>query len=472
LRLYASTRARAIVTSLRALTLIALASFIAAGLVLGQNKVLSQADKEAIVREAGQHLIDRYVFPEVGQKCAQHLTNQLEAGAYDSVTDADQFARLLTEQMYSITRDRHLRVGARRRIGATTDQDDPFLRAFREKRFLEEENFGLAKVEMLNGNVGYLDIRWFPPIEATRATASAAMRFVAHVDALIIDLRSNSGGSPGTIRYICSYFFAERTLLNSLHWREGDRTEEFWTLDAVDGPKMPDVPIIVLTSKRTFSGGEEFAYNLKTRRRATLIGETTGGGANPGGSFPLPAGLAIFVPTGRAINPVTGTNWEGTGVEPDVPCVADSALSRALGIAVTMAQERRDQVNRSANETSRRVRSGLEEAETHFLARDSTKGNAAIRGALETALTEGLADESGVNNLGYAYLGEKKFELAIAVFSYNVDRYPDSWNTYDSLAEAYMTKGEKDLAIKYYRRSLELNPGNEGAKANIKKMGG
>lgn len=437
-----------------------------------QQPQLTTEQKASIVDEASRALVERYVFPDVGEQCASHLKSRMESGAFDSATGPEEFARLLTEELYSVAHDKHLRVRYGVRGVRPSDDEDPYVRAYRQRRSAKEDNFGFASAELLEGNIGYLDIRWFPPIAATRPTASAAMQFVSNVDALIIDLRRNGGGNPATIQYICSYFFAERTHLNSLYWRQGDRTEEFWTLDDVEGAKMPTVPIFVLTSQRTFSGGEEFAYNLKTRKRATLIGETTGGGANPGGGFPLPEGFSMFVPTGRAINPVTGTNWEGTGVEPDIACASDEAYDLALERAAAAAEKYRDRELQAAAESIKAFRTGIEEAQERYAKGDIQSGDAIVRGALAKGLASGLFDESSVNDLGYSLLREEQFDVAIGVFRFNVEQFPESWNTYDSLAEAYMTKGETKLAIEYYRKSLELNPDNEGAKQNIKKMGG
>jgi C-terminal processing protease CtpA/Prc len=163
----------------------------------------------------------------------------------------------------------------------------------------------------MDGNVGDLEITRFPPVELGRPTAVAAMKFLENVDALIIDIRHNGAGNPSTIQLVCSHFFGEKTHLYSLYGRERNRTQEFWTLDSIGGKRRPDLPLFVLTSRHTFSGGEEFAYNLKTGKRATLIGETTGGGANPGMFFPLNPPIGMLVPTGRAINPVPGDNREG-----------------------------------------------------------------------------------------------------------------------------------------------------------------
>ena len=458
--------------NLRIAVAVGLMSLCLLACVSSQEKQLTASEKDSIVQQAGRLLIDRYVFPDVGELCAKHLASRLATGAFDSVSGREGFARMLTEELFSIAHDKHLRIRMRVRTEPSPEAEDPFSLAYRQRELARERNFGFVKAEVLDGNVGTVDIRWFPPIEAARPTASAALKFVSHVDALIIDLRQNGGGSPGTIQYICSYFFAERTHLNSLYWREGNRTEEFWTLDDVDGQKMPDIPLYVLISGRTFSGGEEFAYNLKTRKRATIIGQTTGGGANPGGGFPLPAGLSIFVPMGRAINPVTGTNWEGVGVEPDIPCPADEALALAQEKAVAAARQYREHRNQSATEAIKTLKSELENAEGLYAKGELREGESATRSSLTKALSEELVDEAGINDLGYLLLREKKLDLAIGVFHVNVECFPGSWNTYDSLAEAYMTKGENERAIEYYKKSLELNPANEGARQNIKKMGG
>jgi C-terminal processing protease CtpA/Prc len=209
-------------------------------------------------------------------------------------------------------------------------------------RFIHQDsrnNFGFVKLERLSGNVGYLDLRGFSPAQYGGPTAIAAMNFLANSDAVIIDLRKNGGGDPSMIQLISSYFFKDATHLNNLYWRKGDHTDQFWTSPYVSGKKMADTPLYVLTSARTFSGAEEFTNNMKVLKRAKIIGETTGGGANPGGFFPLAAGLGMFIPTGRAVNPVTGKNWEGTGVEPDEKVPAADAFNVAYKEALKGIEE-------------------------------------------------------------------------------------------------------------------------------------
>ena len=199
----------------------------------------------------------------------------------------------------------------------------------------EIKNFGVDKVERLPGNIGYIELRGFLPAELAGEAIAAAMTLVAHTETLIVALRRNGGGDPATVALMTSYLFDNRTHLNSFYNREGDRTTQFWTQDWVPGKRFGQTkPVYVLTGKRTFSGAEEFSYNLKNLKRGTIVGETTGGGAHPGGMRRINAHFHIFVPGGRAINPITNTNWEGMGVEPDVKVPADDALRTAQILAL------------------------------------------------------------------------------------------------------------------------------------------
>jgi C-terminal processing protease CtpA/Prc len=161
------------------------------------------------------------------------------------------------------------------------------------------------------------------------------MSLVADTQALIFDLRRNGGGSPHGAIFWNSYLFPDAdTHLNSIYDRESETTRQFWTLAYVPGRRYLDRPVYVLTSGDTFSGAEEFAYNLQQQHRATLIGETTRGGAHPTEPFPLTPTLEITVPVARSVNPVSGTNWEGTGVEPDITVPAAEAFDTAYPLAL------------------------------------------------------------------------------------------------------------------------------------------
>lgn len=296
-----------------------------------QEAGLDGEKRAAIVDRIGEALREVYVFPEVADEMAAHLQKRLGDQAYDELATLPAFTQQLTQDLQSISHDLHLRVtpmppeerNAQREI-----DDDERDRRFREA--MRARNYGFEKLERLAGNVGYLDLRGFVPAEAGGATAIAAMNFLANSDALIVDLRQNGGGSPSMIQLISSYFFAEPTHLNSFYIRREDTTKQFWTQAHVEGPRLAEVPIYVLTSRRTFSAAEEFTYNLKNLERATIVGETTGGGAHPVDMHRFPElGVEVSLPFGRAVNPITGTNWEGTGVDPHVSVPAAEALETA-----------------------------------------------------------------------------------------------------------------------------------------------
>lgn len=297
------------------------------GAASAQAPKLDNKAQAEVVNKIADLLRDNYVFPDVGEQAGKFVQSQQVKGVYANATGAQDFSERLTHDLQSISHDKHMRVFMA--PPEAKEKEDP---EQRELRFLRQDarnNFGFVKLERLAGNVGYLDLRGFSPAQFGGPTAIAAMNFLANSDVVIIDLRKNGGGDPSMIQLISSYFFKEPTHLNNLYWRKDDHTDQFWTLPYVSGKSMADTPLYVLTSARTFSGAEEFSNNMKVLKRAKLIGETTGGGANPGGFFPIAAGLGMFIPTGRAVNPVTGTNWEGKGVEPDEKVPAAEALNVA-----------------------------------------------------------------------------------------------------------------------------------------------
>jgi peptidase S41-like protein len=311
---------------------------------------------EAVLKE----LDDGYVFPDVAKKMRQAIEARMERKEYDGVETGQELARKLTADLQEVSKDKHLRVMCHtEKLPAPPRGDNPTPKDLEPIRQGGGKlNGGYRRVERLPGNVGYLEVDGFMHPDVAAEPAAAAMNFLANTDALIIDLRSNGGGGPQSVALLCSYLFDEKpVLLNSLHWRKGDRTEEFWTLKEVAGRRYLGKEVYVLTSRRTFSAAEEFAYDLQSLKRATIVGETTGGGAHPGGAVPVDEHFLVFIPTGRAINPVTKTNWEGTGVKPDVSVSADKALETAHQLAV------KNLLDKAPNEEARRlIRMDLEMA--------------------------------------------------------------------------------------------------------------
>lgn len=293
------------------------------------DATIDAATRTQIIESISKRLNEAYVFPEVAKKMETSLRERVAKKEYDQITSSRTFAETLTKDLQTVSKDKHLRVRySHEPLPVRQPRREPSA-AEREERNREMNwmNHGFNKVERLRGNIGYIEFRGFFDPELAAETLAAAMNFVSSTDALIIDLRNNGGGSPEMVALVCSYLFgADPVHLNDLYWREGNRTDEFWTRKEVAGQRYLNKDVYVLTSKRTFSGAEEFTYNLKNLKRATIIGETTGGGAHPGGGFRINEHFNMFVPTGRAISPITKTNWEGTGVKPDIEVPADQAL--------------------------------------------------------------------------------------------------------------------------------------------------
>jgi retinol-binding protein 3 len=290
---------------------------------------IDAATRTQVIDGILKRLNDSYVFPDVAKKMEQSIRERVDKKEYDQLTSAKEFATRLTSDLQAVSHDKHLRVRySNQAIPERGPRREPTAEEREQRRRdLTWMNHGFGKVERLPGNIGYLEFFNFADEELGADTVAAAMNFVNGTDALIIDMRKNGGGNPAMVALVCSYLFgAEPVHLNDLYWREGNRTDEFWTKKEVSGKRYLNKDVYVLTSKRTFSGAEEFTYNLKNLKRATIIGETTGGGAHPGGGFRISEHFGMFVPTGRAISPITKTNWEGTGVTPDVAVPADQAL--------------------------------------------------------------------------------------------------------------------------------------------------
>jgi hypothetical protein len=298
----------------------------------GRSESLSAVEKKEAIDHLVEALKSSYVFPEVADRMSAAIRERSEKGEYDAIDDPEAFAKALTDHLQAVSHDKHMRI---RSTGPSSSGSPPHRGFPQSEDEFRRLNFGFEKVERLPGNIGYVDLRMFAPAHLAGETVAGAMNFLANTDALVIDLRENGGGQPDMVQLFCSYLFdAEPVHLNDLYYRPMNETRQFWTLPWLPGKRYLDKDVYVLTSHFTFSGAEECAYNLQTQKRAQIVGETTGGGANPGGPVELTKHLTAFVPSGRAINPVTGTNWEGTGVEPDVKVSADLALDTVRALAL------------------------------------------------------------------------------------------------------------------------------------------
>lgn len=277
------------------------------------------------------HLEEDYVDAKVGARTAKMLKSSRTAGQFDDIDDGEAFAKLLSDTLQELTGDGHLNV----EYSTESILDKP------ESSYSQEQmehwygahiNYGVQKIERIEGNIGYLDLRVFPPLNMGGDTIVAAMSVMADMDAMIIDLTHNGGGIGDTADLIASYLFDEgRKPLTGVYDRPTDTTTQRFTQAHVPGKRFGShKPVYVLISKKTFSAAEALAYNLQALKRATIVGETSGGGAHPFEYLPITNHYVLWSVTAKSINPITGGNWQGTGVQPNIETNADQALTTAM----------------------------------------------------------------------------------------------------------------------------------------------
>ena len=299
---------------------------------------ITAAERAAVVATLGEQLKSNYVFPDLAEQLAAATAAKQAKGGYNAATTTDAMAEALTNDLVELGKDKHFRVvfdpnftapPAGAKVLPTSEE----VASYRLE--MAKMAYGVDRVQRLPGNVGYLEVRGFGPAAFVGEAYTSAMSLLAGTDALVLDLRRNGGGEPESVAHLLSHFFGvdDDRHLNDIYNRPENSTREYWTNPAVTVRYTK--PIYVLTSGQTFSGGEEAAYDLQTQKRATLVGETTGGGANPGDNVALGHDLIAFIPTGRSINPITKTNWEHVGVKPDVAVPATAAMKTAYVAILT-----------------------------------------------------------------------------------------------------------------------------------------
>jgi hypothetical protein len=305
--------------------------------------VLDSAEKKAAIEALCQNLEREYIFPEITEKYVAMLRDNLRAGKYDRIAQPTEFATAVTDDLMSIHRDLHL----------SLRYDPAWIKDERGRKELDENairlqdrrdrmsNYGFVEVKILPGNIGYLKLNGFTYNTNAQETAVGAMSFLSNADAVIVDLRTNGGGSPEMVQFLCSYFLSNpRQHLNSFSYKDPDKLTQYWTYTYLPSQRLDKADLYILTSENTFSAAEEFTYNLKNLKRATVVGETTGGGAHDNKFVVLTDNFMMSLPFARAVNPVTKTNWEEVGVEPDVKVAQDKALATAEVLAIRKLAEK------------------------------------------------------------------------------------------------------------------------------------
>jgi hypothetical protein len=303
---------------------------------------IDAAMQARVIDGAVAALNESYVDPAVAKAMESDLRARLTKGEFAKITDGATFATALTDAMRAISRDKHLGVAF---VPAKLPPPPPPPASPPPAAPAPEQwtaaRCGYAPATQLPGRIGLIKFNGFASPLVCRDAASAMLNSLGEVDAIIFDLRDNGGGDPAMVAYMASYLFADRTHVTDIWTRTTDQTREFWTEAQVPGNRYAKQPVFILTSTRTFSGAEDFSYSLQALKRAVIVGEVTGGGAHPVRGQPLVGGFSIGVPYAKTVNPITKSNWEGTGVAPDVRVTAAEALAAAQKLA-TEAAARKD----------------------------------------------------------------------------------------------------------------------------------
>ena len=281
--------------------------------------------KADIVEQIADLLTEKYIFPEMGQQIASQLRRAIEECAPFLTLPPVEFAHVLTQDYLSIVKDTHLQLDYAPDRAVGGDNTEELMKRHSER--MRRYNFEFSKIERLAGNIGYLSIHGFPPPEVAGQVAAGAMAFVANTQALIFDIRGNGGGTPEMVQLLISYLVGDAPQpLSGIYSRATGQTKIFQTLPELSGTRMPEVPVYVLVNKQTHSAAEAFAYDLQALKRATIVGERTRGGAHLVDFIPFQDTFVLMLPVARAVNPITGGNWQGSGVRPDVEVPAEGAL--------------------------------------------------------------------------------------------------------------------------------------------------
>jgi hypothetical protein len=304
------------------------------------DRALDDATRSAVIDGLLQKLSSTYVLPNMAKKMEQSIRTRQAKKEYDAVISGTEFAKVLTDHLREISKDGHLEVSYFAN-GIPYDSEKPpvaeDVQRFRERG--RRRNYEFKKVEILDGGIGFLQVNGFYPAEWIAETAEGAMSFLVNSEAIILDLRQNGGGSSGGT-LLCSYFLKQETHLEDFYNRPDDKTREIWSYPIAAAARFADKDLYILTSRRTFSAPEMLAYDLQALKRATIVGENTGGGAHRTTIYRITDQFSASIPFGRSINPITKTDWEGTGVKPDVAVPAEQALLTAHLLALKKSLQR------------------------------------------------------------------------------------------------------------------------------------
>jgi ribosomal protein S15P/S13E len=318
--------------------IIYLTCFISALTAHAQEQVqppkLTAAERNTVIDTLIAKIDALYVYEDLAKKMTKAIRQHQQHHNYDTISSREGLAKTLTADLHAVNNDGHLGVEySATPIGDEKPEAPSQADADAFRKTWARSNFNFKKVEILDGNIGLLQVDTFFPSDWIKDLAQSSMTFLANSDAIIIDIRNNHGFADGGY-LIASYFFGDPVHWNDNYDRDAKTLRQSWTLPVVPGPKLVDKDIYILVSKDCFSASEDFAYNMQALGRAKVIGEVTGGGAHPTKPYKIGTYFLADIPFAYSVNPVTHTDWEGKGVQPDVKVPADKALLTAQIMAI------------------------------------------------------------------------------------------------------------------------------------------
>ncbi len=444
-------------------------------LALAQSANLSDDYKKALVEQISSELENRYVFPEKAAEITQHLKAQEAKGSFSEADNWESFAEQLTEEIYEVVGDKHIIVSQKQEaVNSESQESDPLESwidsRMEERMYFRRYNANFKMVEKLEDNIGYLDLRGFYGLDYGRKFADAAIEMLATSDAIIIDLRNNSGGRGDMVDYMLSHFFEEPIITGVSRKRSGDEfVDRVHKTQVRKGKRIiTDTPVFILTSAKTFSAAEAFSYPMQVYDRATFIGETTKGGANAGDLISLDDHMEIFIPDVAGMpHPVSGTTFEGIGIIPDVKVPSNQAFDMGLELAAEAAKDYKKTKDAEARETLIALNGLISNYE-------GENDQKIVDAYLDCRAKDLIFEEWELNSLGYQLLNGDSPKTAQAVLKANTVLYPHSANAFDSYAEVLLKNGQKSEAISNYEKAVEIAEANGSSELtyyqeNLKK---
>lgn len=307
---------------------------------------LSNAEKDSVIVKIKELIIENYVFVNEITNVNHSIDSLFKTEKYNKITNYKEFAQTLTDDLRGITKDLHFRVNYNPdfiKMILSEPEDDEEEDTNWEKEQGLKENFGFSKIEILDGNIGYFKFNFFYPFEMVKPTIDATMGFIAHTDAIIIDLTDNQGGYGTTDNYIGSFFLGEKPIQWTVSFdRPSNKKTSDSTFSNIGAQRMIDKPLYILTSKNTVSNAEKFAYCLQKLDRAKIVGTKSAGAANGSDFLVINRNFGIQIPVVKIIIPTTNSNWEGIGVQPDIESTKERALKVAYLEALNMLIKKTD----------------------------------------------------------------------------------------------------------------------------------